>query len=101
MKVNLKYEVIDILVNEFGFSKQSARVAYRAVLIALKRLLLSGIEVKIESLGKFSVKNMKARKVKSPLTIKRENGIVEVPARKSLSFQTSRVFKKMLNKDDL
>ena len=94
-KLNKK-QLINILSQNAGLTKQKSRLVIHSICNSIKNTLASGNEVKIISFGSFALINRSARIGRNP-----KNGDkVNVPKLKQLSFRASKKLKNNLNLKD-
>jgi nucleoid DNA-binding protein len=99
MKINLQKEMIKILTDEFGFRLSDAKLAYRALIMALMDNLFKGITVDMRGFGKFYIGIRKPQVIKNRFTQDKPDGKALVEGRKSLRFVPSKAIKDVLNED--
>lgn len=88
-----KQDIVEAIHARFGFSKRETAAIVDKALELLKTALAEGDSVMISSFGKFSVREKKAHKGRNPKT----GETITLPARKVVTFKTSRVLKERIN----
>lgn len=88
-----KAELIKKVEEATGFSSTTAKAATEMVLGEIAEALAAGENVQIAGFGVFSVKYRAARTGKNPQT----GEIVEIPAKKTVSFKPAKALKDMMN----
>ncbi|MCK4390235.1 MAG: integration host factor subunit alpha [Desulfobacterales bacterium] len=88
-----KKTIVEAIHQKVGFSRRETAAIVDAAFELLKTALAKGEPVMISAFGKFSVRERKARKGRNPQT----GETVTIPARKVVTFKTSRVLKERIN----
>ncbi len=89
-----KIDIIQNVYDKLGFSKKDAARIVESVFDILKEHLEKGEKIKISGFGNFVVKEKKARRGRNPQT----GNEIEISPRKVLTFKSSQVLRKALNK---
>lgn len=90
-----KADLVEILHREVGFSKKEAAELVEMIFDTMKATLEKGEKVKISGFGNFEVRDKRARVGRNPQTGK----VIEISARRVLTFKPSQVLKAALNTD--
>jgi integration host factor subunit alpha len=88
-----KENLITLLQNQLGFTRQESRQILERLLEIMKDTLAQGEDLLISGFGKFSVRHKRARRGRNPQT--KENLILA--ARKVVVFKTSGVLRNRIN----
>ena len=91
-----KLDIIQNVTDKLGLSKRDSTRILESVLEIMKEQLSKGDPVKISGFGNFVVKNKNARRGRNPQT----GAECEIVARKVLTFKSSQILKKTLNRDN-
>lgn len=89
-----KIDIIQNVYDKLGFSKKDAAQIVESVFDIMKEHLEKGEKIKISGFGNFVVKEKKARRGRNPQT----GSEIEISPRKVLTFKSSQVLRKSLNK---
>lgn len=89
-----KIDIIQNVYDKLGFSKKDAARIVESVFDTMKEELEKGEKIKISGFGNFVVKEKKARRGRNPQT----GSEIEISPRKVLTFKSSQVLRKALNK---
>jgi integration host factor subunit alpha len=89
-----KIDIIQNVYDKLGFSKKDAARIVESVFDIMKEELEKGEKIKISGFGNFVVKEKKARRGRNPQT----GSEIEISPRKVLTFKSSQVLRKALNK---
>jgi len=89
-----KIDIIQNVYDKLGFSKKDAARIVESVFDIMKEHLENGEKIKISGFGNFVVKEKKARRGRNPQT----GSEIEISPRKVLTFKSSQVLRKALNK---
>ncbi len=89
-----KIDIIQNVYDKLGFSKKDAAKIVESVFDIMKEELEKGEKIKISGFGNFVVKEKKARRGRNPQT----GSEIEISPRKVLTFKSSQVLRKALNK---
>lgn len=92
-----KAELVDIVHTKAGFSKKEAAELVELVFDTIKETLERGEKIKISGFGNFEVRNKRSRVGRNPQT----GEVIEISARRVLTFKPSPVLKGVLNPDDV
>ncbi len=84
-----KKELIDVVAEQTGSTKVSAKETVDAVFAAISAELAKGETVDLSGFGKFSVKERAARKGVNPAT----GEAIEIAASKAVSFKVAKALK--------
>jgi integration host factor subunit alpha len=91
-----KIDIVQNISDKLGTSKRDSTRIVESVFEIMKEQISKGNTVKISGFGNFLVKSKKARRGRNPQT-----GVeMEISARKVLTFKSSNVLRKALNKKD-
>ena len=90
-----KARLIDAVSESCDLPKELSSATVESLLEIIKRTLASGEDILISGFGKFSVKEKKQRKGRNPQT----GDEMMMDARKVVTFKTSGVLRKKLNRD--
>jgi len=89
-----KIDIVQNISDRLGTSKRDSTRIVESVFEIIKEQLSEGNKVKISGFGNFLVKSKKARRGRNPQT-----GVeMEISARKVLTFKSSNILRKELNK---
>jgi len=89
-----KIDIIQNVYDKLGFSKKDAARIVESVFDIMKEELEKGEKIKISGFGNFVVKEKKSRRGRNPQT----GSEIEISPRKVLTFKSSQVLRKALNK---
>jgi len=89
-----KIDIIQNVYDKLGFSKKDAARIVESVFDIMKEELEKGEKIKISGFGNFVVKEKKARRGRNPQT----GSEIEISPRRVLTFKSSQVLRKALNK---
>ena len=89
-----KADIVEKVSEQAGFSKKEAAELVELVFSILKEKLESGENIKISGFGNFLVRDKKERKGRNPQTGEE----IKISSRRVVTFKTSQVLKKALNK---
>ena len=87
-----KTDIVQIINEDLGFNKREARELLDLFLAVIGESLASGRHVKLAEFGKFVLHNKPSRPGRNPKT----GEDADISARRVVSFQSSRNFKKRL-----
>ncbi len=90
-----KADLVDAIYSEVGFSKKEASDVVELIFETIKTTLEQGLRIKISGFGNFEVRDKKARLGRNPQT----GEVINIAARKVLTFKPSQVLKSALNGD--
>lgn len=90
-----KADIIEGVYEKVGFSKKESAEIVELVFDTLKETLERGDKIKISGFGNFQVRHKRARVGRNPQTGK----VIEIPARRVLTFRPSQVLKSALNNE--
>lgn len=88
-----KVDIIETVSGTCGFSKKESSELVECVFSLIKKSLESGEDLKISGFGKFEVKQKNARRGRNPQT----GEVLEISARRILSFKPSQLLKAAVN----
>ncbi len=89
-----KIDIVQNISDKLGISKKDSTRIVESVFEIMKEQLSKGNTVKISGFGNFLVKSKNARRGRNPHT-----GVeMEISARKVLTFKSSQILRKALNK---
>jgi len=88
-----KIDIIQNVSDKLGFPKKDSVKIVESVFDIMKDCLGRGEKLKISGFGNFIVKEKKPRRGRNPQT----GGVIEISARKVLTFKSSQVLRKALN----
>ena len=89
-----KIDIIQNVTDKLGLSKRDSSRIVESVFEIMKEQLSKGDTVKISGFGNFVVRSKNARKGRNPHT----GAECEISARKVLTFKSSHILRKALNK---
>ena len=89
-----KIDIIESVIDKLGITKKDAARIVETVFEIMKEQIAGGKTVKISGYGSFLVKDKKARRGRNPHT----GDEIEISARKVLTFKSSPVLRKALNR---
>ena len=89
----IKADLVDILYQKIGFSRQEAAEAVDATLTVLKEALQRGEKVQIVGFGAFVVRQKHVRMGRNPKTGEE----ITIPPRKVLTFRPSKILRDIVN----
>ncbi len=90
-----KADLVEAVHTKIGFSKRESADIVEAIFDTMKDTLASGEKIKISGFGNFEVRDKRARVGRNPQTGK----VIEISARRVLTFKSSQVLKSALNAD--
>ena len=90
-----KSDIVEQIYERVGFSKKESAELVEMVFNIIKRALEAGEKVKISGFGNFVVREKSARRGRNPRT----GEVIELSARRVLTFKPSNVLKDALNED--
>jgi integration host factor subunit alpha len=88
-----KADIIESVYEKVGFSKKESADIVELIFDTLKQTLERGEKIKISGFGNFIVRDKKSRIGRNPQTGK----VIEITARRVLTFRPSQVLKTALN----
>lgn len=89
-----KADIIETVSGTCGYSKKEASELVECVFAQIKDCLESGEDLKISGFGKFEVKEKSSRRGRNPQT----GEILEITARRILTFKPSQILKAAVNR---
>jgi len=89
-----KLDIVQNVSDKLGLSKRDSSRIVESVFEIMREQLYKGETVKISGFGNFVVKSKNARKGRNPQT----GSEMEISARKVLTFKSSQILRKTLNK---
>ena len=89
-----KIDIVQNVTDKLGLSKRDSTRIVESVFEIVKEQLSKGDTVKISGFGNFVVRSKSARKGRNPQT----GSEMEICARKVLTFRSSQILRKALNK---
>jgi len=92
-----KYDLIDRICFEFGYTKAEAFDLVETVLESMKDTLQGGENIKLQGFGHFKVKEKAPRKGRNPKT----GGEITIAGRKIVTFSPSPVLRSAINGEGL
>jgi integration host factor subunit alpha len=92
-----KLDIVQNVSDKLGLSKRDSSKIVESVFEVMKEQLSKGDTVKISGFGNFVVRNKRARKGRNPHT----GSEMEISARTVLTFKSSPILKKTLNRKDI
>jgi integration host factor subunit alpha len=91
-----KIDIVQTVSDKLGFTRKDSIRIVESVFEIMKEQLSKGTTVKISGFGNFLVKSKNARKGRNPHT----GAECEISARKVLTFKSSQILRKALNRGD-
>ncbi len=88
-----KADIVESVYNKVGFSKKESAEIVELVFATMKETLEQGEKIKISGFGNFIVREKNARIGRNPQT----GEVIEISARRVLTFRPSQVLKSALN----
>jgi integration host factor subunit alpha len=88
-----KAELVDAVHNRVGFSKRESADLVELLFEVIKETLGNGERIKISGFGNFELRDKRARVGRNPQT----GEVIEITARRVLTFKPSQVLKVQLN----
>jgi integration host factor subunit alpha len=88
-----KADIVESVYNTVGFSKKESAEIVELVFATMKETLERGEKIKISGFGNFIVREKNARIGRNPQT----GEVIEISARRVLTFRPSQVLKSALN----
>lgn len=88
-----KADLVEAVHNKVGFSKRESADIVEMVFNTMKDTLAIGEKIKISGFGNFEVRDKRARVGRNPQT----GEVIEISARRVLTFKPSQVLKNALN----
>ena len=88
-----KADIIESVYEKVGFSKKEAAEIVEMVFDTIKETLERGEKIKISGFGNFEVRDKRSRVGRNPQT----GEVIEISARRVLTFKPSQVLKNVLN----
>ena len=88
-----KADIVESVYNKVGFSKKESAEIVELVFHTMKETLEQGEKIKISGFGNFIVREKNARIGRNPQT----GEVIEISARRVLTFRPSQVLKSALN----
>ena len=88
-----KADLIDAVHDKVGFSKKEATDIVEMVFDTIKETLENGEKIKISGFGNFEIRSKRSRVGRNPQT----GEVIEISARRVLTFKPSQVLKSVLN----
>ena len=88
-----KADLVEIIHEKVGFSKREAAEIVEAIFDTIKSTLEVGEKIKISGFGNFEVREKGPRVGRNPQT----GDVIEISARRVLTFRPSQVLKNALN----
>ncbi|MDF1563492.1 MAG: integration host factor subunit alpha [Deltaproteobacteria bacterium] len=88
-----KADIVESVYNKVGFSKKESAEIVELVFQTMKETLEAGEKIKISGFGNFIVREKNARIGRNPQT----GEVIEISARRVLTFRPSQVLKSALN----
>ncbi|RMF83548.1 MAG: integration host factor subunit alpha [Nitrospinota bacterium] len=89
----IKADLVDILYQKIGFSRNEAAEAVDATLTVLKEALQRGEKVQIVGFGTFVVRQKRVRMGRNPKTGEE----ITIPPRRVLTFRPSKILRDIVN----
>ena len=90
----IKQHLIEIISNQYGYSKRESGELVESILEILKKTLESGEDILISGFGKFCVKDKSERRGRNPKT----GEDLTLEARKIVTFRCSPVLRGRINR---
>src|SRR4051794_34045496 len=91
-----KADIVETVYEKVGFSKKESADIVEVLFDTIKERLESGGKIKLSGFGNFVVREKKSRVGRNPQT----GEVIEISARKVLTFKPSQVLKIVLNGGD-
>ncbi len=88
-----KADLVDAIHEDVGFTKKEAAEVVELIFDIIKDTLEQGEKIKISGFGNFEVRGKRSRVGRNPQT----GEVIEISARKVLTFKPSQVLKSALN----
>lgn len=88
-----KADLVDTVHTQVGFSKKESADIVEMVFDTIKETLERGQKIKISGFGNFEVRDKRPRPGRNPQT----GEVIEISARRVLTFKPSQVLKQALN----
>jgi len=88
-----KADLIEAIHSKVGFSKKESADVVEMVFDTIKHTLEQGEKIKISGFGNFEVRDKRSRVGRNPQT----GEVIEISARRVLTFKPSQVLKGVLN----
>lgn len=88
-----KADLVEAIHGKVGFSKKESSDIVEIVFDTIKETLERGEKIKISGFGNFEVRDKRARVGRNPQT----GDVIEISARRVLTFKPSQVLKNVLN----
>ena len=88
-----KADLVEIVHEKVGFSKKEAGEIVELVFDTIKETLEHGERIKISGFGNFEIRSKRSRVGRNPQT----GEVIEISARRVLTFRPSQVLKEALN----
>jgi integration host factor subunit alpha len=88
-----KADIVEAVYEKVGFSKKDSADIVEILFDSIKDLLAQGSKIKLSGFGNFIVREKRARVGRNPQT----GEVIEISARRVLSFKPSQVLKIALN----
>ena len=92
-----KADLVEAIHTKVGFSKKESADIVEMVFDTMKETLEGGEKIKISGFGNFEVRDKRARVGRNPQT----GEVIEISARRVLTFKPSQVLKNALNSTPL
>ena len=90
-----KADLVEAIHTKVGFSKKESADIVEMVFDTMKETLESGEKIKISGFGNFEVRDKRSRVGRNPQT----GEVIEISARRVLTFKPSQVLKNALNSE--
>jgi len=91
-----KADLVEAIHSGVGFSKKESADIVEMVFDTIKETLEKGEKIKISGFGNFEVRDKRSRVGRNPQT----GEVIEISARRVLTFKPSQVLKNVLNGDE-
>ena len=91
-----KADLVEAIHTKVGFSKKESADIVEMVFDTIKETLEKGEKIKVSGFGNFEVRDKRARVGRNPQT----GEVIEISARRVLTFKPSQVLKNALNTGD-
>lgn len=88
-----KADLVDVIHGKVGFSKKEAAEVVELVFDLIKETLENGEKIKLSGFGNFEVRRKRKRVGRNPQT----GEVIEIAARRVLTFKPSQLLKDALN----
>lgn len=88
-----KADLVEVIHSEVGFSKKESADLVELVFDTMKETLEQGQKIKISGFGNFEVRDKRSRPGRNPQT----GDVIQISARRVLTFKPSQVLKNALN----